>query len=180
MTNSPEYRAWQQLKNRCLNKKDSHYPSWGGRGIKFCDRWASFEAFFADMGPRPTPAHSLDRRDNNGNYEPGNCRWATRRTQSNNVSTNVYLEWNGLRLTISQWAERVGLKYTTLNERIRRGVPLEKALTWSADRSGPERLKSRAKVIGINYATVMNRIHTGGWTEEKALNTPLTRKAKAL
>ena len=80
-----EYRAWSQMKNRCCNANSPRFADWGGRGIKVFGRWLnSFETFYADMGPRPGPGYSLDRIDVNGNYEPGNCRWADASTQRNN------------------------------------------------------------------------------------------------
>lgn len=81
----PEYRAWTNMKTRCYNQKSKRYVDWGGRGIKVCDRWLnSFENFYADMGPKPAPGYSIDRIDVDGNYEPGNCRWADAKTQRNN------------------------------------------------------------------------------------------------
>lgn len=85
MRETPIYSAWTDMKTRCYNPKNSEYNNYGGRGIKVCERWRnSFMAFYEDMGPRPTPQHSIDRKDVNGNYEPGNCRWATRSQQNIN------------------------------------------------------------------------------------------------
>jgi hypothetical protein len=82
MYGTPEYTAWNNAKKRCSNPMHPQWPYYGGRGIKFL--FTSFERFFAELGPRPSPQHSLDRKDNDGNYEPGNVRWATAKEQSNN------------------------------------------------------------------------------------------------
>lgn len=87
LRDSPEYHSWANMKGRCLNPNAEHYDYYGGRGITVCDRWLKFENFYADMGPRPEPksAYSIDRKDVDGNYEPGNCRWATRSEQMRNT-----------------------------------------------------------------------------------------------
>ena len=85
MTKTSEHRSWSDMKSRCTNNKHKRYKDWGGRGIMVCERWLnSFENFYADMGPKPTKAHSIDRIDNDGNYEPSNCRWATKKEQQGN------------------------------------------------------------------------------------------------
>lgn len=82
---APEYHVWEGIKQRCLNPNRRGYEYWGGRGISVCERWLEFENFYADMGPRPGPGYSIDRSDNDGNYEPGNCRWATASEQQRNT-----------------------------------------------------------------------------------------------
>lgn len=122
------YGIWVGLICRCYGKHAS-FPKYGGRGITICDRWRfDFLAFRADMGPRP-PGTSLDRRDNSGPYSPENCRWATRAEQSRNTSRNVWLEFNGERLCLSDWAARIGLPAGSLKKRLKLGWSLSDALT---------------------------------------------------
>lgn len=90
MHNTPEYKAWRGMRTRCYNPNDAHYKNYGGRGIEVCEKWRiDFTTFYADMGPRPSEIHSLDRIDVNGNYEPSNCRWATRSEQQKNKRPHV-------------------------------------------------------------------------------------------
>lgn len=115
------YDSWQAAKNRCFRKRDKDYPRWGGRGITMCARWAnSFEAFLEDMGPCP-PGTSIDRIDNNGNYEPGNCRWATALEQASNTRANRLITHDGRTQTLTAWARERGINPQTISERINRG-----------------------------------------------------------
>jgi hypothetical protein len=126
---SPEYAIWAAIKGRCLNPRLPGYKWYGARGITVCDRWRdSFESFYADMGAKPSPRHSIDRIDSNGPYEPGNCRWATRREQMNNTSSNHRLTYRGRTQTITEWAREVGLRPCTLHTRIARGWPVGPAI----------------------------------------------------
>jgi hypothetical protein len=128
--NSPEYNAWTNMKGRCYNYNHPRYFDYGGRGITVCDRWrTSFEEFLADMGERPSPNHTLDRKDNNGNYEPGNCRWATIEEQGNNKSNNVRIEFNGKSMTVAQWSRYLGIPIKRIYSRIKYGLKTEEVLS---------------------------------------------------
>lgn len=130
LSKSREYGIWKAIRHRCENPKAAGYHRYGGRGICVCKRWHNFTLFFADMGPRPSPKHSLDRYpDQNGNYEPGNCRWATRFEQQRNMRNNRLLTFNGETLCLSAWAERVGIHRTTLQYRMLLGWSAERVLT---------------------------------------------------
>lgn len=131
LVNSPEYKTWAMMLVRCRNKNNHAYPRYGGRGIKVCKRWESFENFYADVGAKPSPKHSLDRIDNNGNYEPSNCRWATMLEQGRNKRNNAMLTLNGVTKCISEWADITGIKRRTIHARISYGWPVEKVLTAS-------------------------------------------------
>ncbi|WP_198432732.1 hypothetical protein [Burkholderia ubonensis] len=125
---SPEYHSWASMMTRCTNPKSSKYADYGGRGILVCERWHDFENFLADMGLRPEGT-TLERKEVNGNYEPGNCIWATRKRQSNNTRANTVLEYAGRHQSIADWASEFGLAYNTLIARIHRlKWPIEKAL----------------------------------------------------
>lgn len=100
MTGSPEFKSWEGAKRRCLNLRDKDYKRYGARGIQFSDKWSKFESFYRDMGPKPGPEYSLDRIDTNGNYEPGNCRWATHETQQNNRRNNIRIQVNGVHVSL--------------------------------------------------------------------------------
>lgn len=109
---TPEYRAYQKMKERCLNKNVDRYKNYGGRGITICDSWLeSFQNFYEDMGERPSPEHSLDRKNVNGNYEKENCRWATKNQQDNNKVNTIYVQHNNETKSLSDWCRYYGLNY---------------------------------------------------------------------
>jgi len=110
-----EYHVWQQIRHRCR-----YHKNYAGRGIKVCARWDSFESFIADMGPRPTDHHTIDRIDNDGDYEPSNCRWATRKEQALNRRSNRLITWEGQTKHLTVWAEHLNVAESTLRDRLKR------------------------------------------------------------
>ena len=148
MQNHPDYWLFHSMKKRCLNGNSRMYRYYGGRGIRVCERWQSppysgFANFLEDMGPRPDPSFTLDRINNDGDYEPSNCRWATRETQYENRSTTLWFKANGLRLTATQWAKKLGLAGgQTVSNRIRKGVSPEIALSARRLKRNPEIFKN--------------------------------------
>ena len=129
MSSTRVYSIWRTMKNRCLLKTDPFYHAYGARGIKVCARWLeSFENFYADMGDPPSADHSIDRRDGNGDYEPGNCRWATVLEQANNRSSNRLLRIGEETASLAEWSRRTGIAPSTIRERLVRGWSPERAL----------------------------------------------------
>ena len=127
---SPTYRSWQLMRQRCHNPRDHNFAKYGARGILVCERWRdSFANFFADMGERP-PGTTLDRwPDREGNYDPGNCRWATPKQQSSNIATNVWIEIDGVRRTLPEWAYAAGIDVERVRQRLLRGWDARRAVT---------------------------------------------------
>lgn len=117
-----EYSTWGAMRSRCRNHRSKTFAKYGGRGIQVCERWDTFENFLADMGPKPSRSHSIDRIDNNGNYEPMNCRWATMKQQVRNRRVTVTIEMEGRKVAIAEAAERAGLNKQTVYSRIHRGA----------------------------------------------------------
>ena len=130
MTKTRTFKSWHSMKNRCLNKKATGYNYWGGRGITIHPRWITFENFYEDMGEMPE-GKSLDRIDNNGNYTPKNCKWSNSKEQNNNTRRNHFLTYKNKTLTVSQWAEELGIKRDSIYLRLSRGWSIEKALTFN-------------------------------------------------
>lgn len=130
MSGHPLYGLWCGIIARCENPKHATYKYYGGRGIKMCERWRrDFAAFVSDMGPRPGPRHSVDRKDGTKDYGPGNCKWSTQREQTRNTRFNRRLTLNGRTLTAVEWSEELGISYSALLMRLRRGWDPSRALT---------------------------------------------------
>lgn len=126
---APEWVIWNAMRQRCKTPTNKAWKDYGGRGIRVCDRWSDdFSAFYADMGPRPSPKHSIDRIDNDGPYSPDNCRWVLRRIQQRNTSRNRFITFAGDTCTLAEWGERTGLRPDTIAWRLAHGKTVEQAL----------------------------------------------------
>lgn len=193
LTGTPEWVCWVAMKGRCFNPKAQGYENYGGRGITVCDRWrGSFEAFLEDMGARPSLDHSIERNDVNGNYEPGNCRWATSLEQGSNKRNNRLVEVRGQKMTLAEACRLSQLNRNSILARIEGGMAVEDALFSPPDRSQGSRRKSNNRYIdfqgkrkllievcenaGVEPSHL--RYHLGrGRTAEEAIDFILTGKA---
>jgi hypothetical protein len=135
MTGTPEYKAWGSINERCFNPNHKAYPRYGGRGITVCERWRGdlgVVNFYADIGARPSDAHSVDRfPDNDGNYEPGNVRWATRDQQQNNRRNTLLVSYQGETKPLSAWAKQFGVPRSKLYDRLQVRSAIE-VFGWAA------------------------------------------------
>jgi hypothetical protein len=140
-----EYCIWQDMKQRCTNPNTPHYPDYGGRGICVYEKWMnSFEAFLSDVGLRPSENHSLDRfPDNDGHYEPGNVRWATRKEQMENRRNSIVVEYKGDKKIVSQWAVILGVNHNMIMYHLKRGRPFDQVYEHFKNRSINASDKSR-------------------------------------
>lgn len=124
------YSSWTKMLYRCFDPRCKTFKNYGAKGITVCDRWKnSFAAFLEDMGERPSSAHSIERIHQEAGYEPGNCRWATRREQGKNRTNNVRLTLDGRTMILADWSRELGINYLTLLQRVRRGWDDRKVLT---------------------------------------------------
>ncbi len=142
LTYAPEYTVWASMIQRCTNPNENAYRDYGGRGIAVCERWLKFEHFYADMGPRPSPKHMIDRINTNGNYEPGNCRWVTRKEQNRNKRNTLWIEYRGERKTLADWADSLNVSWDLLWNRLKAGWSVERAFTERVhpNRPNPKRM----------------------------------------
>ena len=134
MTNTRVFRIWTSMLSRCNTPSSGSYKNYGAKGIKVCPEWSSFEKFLLDMG-LPENDNQIERINNNGNYEPGNCKWATRKEQCRNRSTSHFIEFNGSKKTLTEWAEIIGISPQGLRRRIF-------ALNWSIEKALTKRNKN--------------------------------------
>lgn len=170
-----EYAAWGAMKTRCYNVKGVSYHRYGARGITVCDKWINdFAAFFKDMGTRPSPKHSLERKENNLGYSPENCLWATRDVQANNKRSSVRITYKGVTKTRKQWANFFGVNHTTFKNRLKRGIPFEEAKIRPQISRGTHRLpeaelrelvnagfslNKMSKHFGVDWCVIKNRLN---------------------
>lgn len=125
---SRAYRCWDHIIQRCANPRHKYYANYGGRGIEVCERWREFKNFLEDMGEPPAEAQ-IDRIDNDGNYEPGNCRWATRGENQRNKRNNRRVTFRGKTQCLKAWSEELGIAANAIRKRLRRGWAVARALT---------------------------------------------------
>jgi predicted DNA-binding protein (UPF0251 family) len=184
MHKSPEYAIWASMKDRCENFNNQSYTEYGGRGITVCQRWSeSFIAFIGDVGKRPNKNLSLDRIDNEGNYEPNNCRWATSKTQMQNTRRNRFVPTDGKSLVLAETARKVGIHKGTLRSRLENErLSTEEALNLPVRKVPKYLFKGKLKTIkewadeiGISKNTLEKRLRSYKWPIERALIRPVTR-----
>jgi len=147
MSNSRLYSIWTNMKRRCCDKKHKSYPRYGGRGISVCNEWlSSFDAFHKwAIGSGYEEWLSIDRVKVNGNYKPSNCKWSTNKEQSNNMTNNFMITYNGATKTLMQWSDELRIPYTTLYSRFVRGYSIKDVFTKKIARSQP-----RQKQLSFN------------------------------
>lgn len=182
----PEYNSWRGMRKRCYAPRARNYDCYGGRGIQVCDRWReSFSAFLEDMGPRPGPGYSLDRINNDGNYEPGNCRWATASMQMRNARTNVIVTIGEKTQSITEWCEDTGVPRNVAFERIRRGWRADVAVTKPVKPCRTVAIGGVSKTVsewcsvtGVGLNTARARIHHG-WNPALAVTEPPMKRVNA-
>ena len=189
LNKSSEHRIWVSMRSRCHNKEKAGYARYGGRGITVCERWRDFSNFLADMGPRPSQQHQIDRIDNNGNYEPGNCRWTTRAVQMQNTSRNVNVTINGETFCAKEWERRTGINSSTILSRVYAGWPEHMLLTTRLHvKVKPTNftmltfdgvtlpLKDMARRYGLTPKALSTRL-SRGFSLDRALTQPQQKRA---
>lgn len=174
LSQSPEYGVYSAMLARCYNQNVSNFQNYGGRGIQVCNRWKeSFENFYSDMGPRPSDNHSIDRRDNNGDYSPDNCRWVTTDVQNSNRRNTVKVEYMGEKITLRELSNKTDISFSTLATRYYRGevdisAPLQNHNLVEYN-GVMDTIGGWARRFNIPYKILHQRL-ARGWTLERALH----------
>lgn len=174
----PEYSIWKGIRARCYGKTTPGYKFYGARNIRMCDGWhKSFDSFYADMGPRPSKHHSIERKDNDGNYSKDNCYWATRSEQANNRRSNINVTLGAETHTLMEWCRILGISYSKAWHRHENGKT-----GWELFNDRPQKLitclgitdslAGWSRRTGIRNTTIINRVRKYKWPLEKALTTP--------
>lgn len=178
----PLYELWRGMIRRCHDPGATGFSNYGGRGIKVCQRWRrSFHNFVSDVGQRPSPDHTLDRKNNNGNYEPRNVQWASKNDQARNTRRNRFLTAHGKTQTLEAWVSDTHLHKSTLFNRLRRGWSIADALDTPPQHKSPNHTLfpiggyQRCLHLGLNYQTVKSRL-LRGWTFKAAISKPIDRR----
>lgn len=156
----PLYNTWVGMRERCNNPNAYQYKHYGAKGVTICERWLnSFHDFVADMGDKPTPAHSIDRQDVNGPYSPENCFWRTQMEQASNRTDTLRLEYDGEYRTIREWSEITGVKIRTIKGRLSKGMTIKEALETPVKANNRKYIKdfSEEDVISIFRSTLTKK-----------------------
>ena len=181
MTNTPEYRAWSDMRSRCNNPKATGYGDYGGRGIKCCAAWDSFLAFYADMGRKPSADHSIERMDVNGPYGPQNCRWATKAEQAANKRNTVYVQTPGGPKRIPELAATSPLTSAGIRARVKAGRANDprgpQRSGWFTLNGVTDTMVGWSRRTGIKASTIAMRLTKYRWPIEKALTKGATQCA---
>jgi len=186
LTVSPHYNRWRHMMDRCYKPSDKRYHNYGGRGIKVCKEWHNVEAFIGQLPEGYFPGVEIDRIDNDGNYEPGNVQWSTKKENCNNRSSTKLITFDGETKSIQEWATEKGINYGTLHDRLYRGWSIEDALsqptnpksnliTWNGE---TKPASAWARTYGITVSTFLYRLRHG-WTIEEALSISKYQKNKS-
>jgi hypothetical protein len=183
LTGSRIYLAWGNMKRRCNDPTNKSYANYGGRGISYDKRWERFENFYEDMKDTYADNLTLDRIDVDANYSKENCRWADKKTQANNMTTNHLISFNGETLTIAEMARKYNLDYELFRHRLKMGWTVERAMNpieqqEEINYNGETKTVSQwAEEIGLTYHQLKKRLMRG-WTVERAITQPLKRQPK--
>lgn len=174
MRDSAEYGIWIHIKERCLNPSNKSFERYGGRGISVCERWThSFENFIADMGIRPSNKHSIDRINNNGNYEPSNCRWSTPVEQGNNKRNNIMVTIDNETKSLSAWCRERGVSVGSAWSRYKKGLTGNDIFQSTEERISfngiTDTIRGWSERTGIKRTTIAQRIRACKWSVERAL-----------